>query len=84
MRPLNLTCFWELLTSASGCFFGHSATFTAFGMFIIVCDGGGLVECLLPHDKMRRAFAIYNRKSTSSGLDTVTKTSTLHLQVDLK
>jgi hypothetical protein len=84
MRPLNLTCFWELLTSASGCFFGHSATFTAFGMFILVCDGGGLVEFNLTNDKMRRTFALYNKKSTSSGLDTVTKTSTLQLQVDCK
>jgi hypothetical protein len=71
MRPLNLSCFWELLTSASGAFFGHSATFTAFGMFIVVCDGGGLMETLLSHDKMRRMFALYNKKSTSSGLDTI-------------
>ena len=71
MRPLNLSCFWELLTSSSGCFFGHSASFTAFGFFIVVCDGGGLMEVLLPHDKLRRAFALLNKKSTSSGLDTV-------------
>ena len=71
MRPLNLSCFWELLTSASGAFFGHSATFTAFGMFIVVCDGGGLMETLLPHDKLRRTFALLNKKSTSSGLDTI-------------
>ena len=71
MRPLNLSCFWELLTSASGAFFGHSATFTAFGMFIVVCDGGGLMETLLPHDKLRRTFALLSKKSTSSGLDTI-------------
>ena len=71
MRPLNLSCFWELLTSVTGSFFGHSATFTAFGFFIVVCDGGGLMETLLPHDKLRRTFALLSKKSTSSGLDTI-------------
>jgi hypothetical protein len=69
MNATNLNTFAEMLTSACGHFFGNGKDWDSFGWFIQVCDGGGGWEFYLTGRD--GVICMYNRKTTSSGLDTI-------------
>jgi hypothetical protein len=69
MHAVNLNVFEEMLTSSCGQHFGNGQSWDSFGWYIQITDGGGLWEFLMIGRES--IICMYNRKTTSSGLDSI-------------